>query len=99
MDDFRKTMKWEELTPLPVYRSACYAASLGGCIYVGSGFEGKNLEYSKKSYRLDVYNISANQWSPSPITTPYCLYAMAVLDDKLSLLEVKQRMMRLSRRC
>ena len=76
-------MKWEELTPLPVCRSACYAASLDGCIYVGSGFEGKNLEYSTKSYRLDVYNIATNQWSPSPITTPYCLYAMAVLDDKL----------------
>ena len=35
------------------------------------------------SYRLDVYNLTTNQWSPFPITTPYCLFAMTVLNDKL----------------
>ena len=37
------------------------------------------------SYRLDVYNLTTNQWSSSPITTPYCWFAMTVmvLDDKL----------------
>ena len=76
-------MKWEELAPLPVCRSACYAVSLGGFIYVGSGFEGENIGYSEKCYRLDVYNLTTNQWNPSPIPTPYCLYAITVLDDKL----------------
>ena len=38
---------------------------------------------STSSYRLDVYNLTTNQWSPSPITTPYDGFAMTVLDDKL----------------
>ena len=33
--------------------------------------------------RLDVYNLTTNQWSSSPITAPYRSFAMTVLDDKL----------------
>ena len=82
VDIFSKTVKWEELAPLPVGRSGHTVVLLDGSVYVGGGLEGStsNKQYS---YRLDVYNLTTNQWSPSPITTPYCAFAMTVLDDKL----------------
>ena len=82
VDIFRKIVKWKELAPLPVCRSAHTAVLLGGVVYVGGGFEGSSNDY-KACYRLDVYNLTTNQWSSSPITTPYNWFAMTVLDDKL----------------
>ena len=78
----KKTVKWEELAPLLVCRTAHTAVLLGGNVYVGGGYEGstKDLQHS---YRLDVYNLTTNQWSSPPITTPYESFAMTVLDDKL----------------
>ena len=99
VDIFSKTVKWEELAPLPVGRNAHTAVLLGGNVYVGGGVEGRNYD-NQNSYRLVVYNLTTNQWSSSPITTPYCWFAMTVLNViNWSLLEVLQRMMRLSRRC
>ena len=83
VDIFSKTIKWKELAPLPVGRSAHTAVLLGGNVYVGEGFEGTSDNNRQDSYRLDVYNLTTNQWSSSPITTPYCDFAMTVLDDKL----------------
>ena len=83
VDIFRKTVKWKELAPLPVGRSVDTAVLLGGNVYVGGGFEETSNSNDKSSYRLDVYNLTTNQWSPSPITTPYDSFAMTVLDDKL----------------
>ena len=83
VDIFRKTIKWKELAPLPVGCDAHSAVLLGGNVYVGGGCEGRSILDSKQSYRLDVYNLTTNQWSSSPITTPYCAFAMTVLDDKL----------------
>ena len=83
VDNFSKTVKWEELAPLPVGYSAHTAVLLSGSVYVGGGFEGRSNNDHQNSYRLDVYNLTTNQWSPSPITTPYCLFALTVLDDKL----------------
>ena len=83
VDIFRKTIKWKELAPLPVCRNGHTAVLLGGVIYVGGGPEGRSSNDYQNSYRLDVYNLTTNQWSPSPITTPYRLFAMTVLDDKL----------------
>ena len=85
MDIFRKTVKWKELAPLPVCRTAHTAVLLGGVVYVGGGYEGisTNDNDHQYCYRLDVYNLTTNQWSPSPITTPYSWFAMTVLDDKL----------------
>ena len=80
---FRKTIKWEELAPQPVGRDVHTAVLLGGNIYVGGGYEGRNLDDDEDSYRLDVYNLTTNQWSPSPITTPYCDFAMTILLGKL----------------
>ena len=64
-------------------RSAHTAVLLGRDVYVGGGYEGTCLDDSQNCYRLDVYNLTTNQWSPSPITTPCCWFAMTVLDDKL----------------
>ena len=72
VDIFSKTVKWEELAPLPIGRSAHTAVLLGGNVYVGGGIEGRSSNKFENSYRLDVYNLTTNQWSPSPITTPYC---------------------------
>ena len=83
VDIFRKTIKWKELAPLPVGRSGHTAVLLGGVVYVGGGYEGRSSNDDQDSYRLDVYNLTTNQWSPSPITTPYSWFAMTVLDDKL----------------
>ena len=83
VDISRKTVKWEELAPLPVCRSAHSTVLLGGSIYVGGGFKGRSDDAREDCYILDVYNLTTNQWSPSPITTPYCFFAMTVLDDKL----------------
>ena len=83
MDSFRKTVKWEELAPLPVGRNGHTAVLLGGNVYVGGGFEGRSTDDYQDCYRVDVYNLTTNQWSPSPISTPYCAFTMTVLDDKL----------------
>ena len=83
MDIFTKMLKWKELAPLPVCCSGHTAVLLGGVVYVGGGFEGRSITNYQHSYRLDVYNLTTNQWSPSPITTPYCDFAMTVVDDKL----------------
>ena len=84
VDIFRKTVKWEELAPLQVGRSAHTAVLLGGVVlYVAGGYEGRSIDNKQNSYILDVYNLTTNQWSPSPITTPYCWFALTVLDDKL----------------
>ena len=71
VDIFSKTVKWKELPPLPVGCNGYTAVLLGGVVYY------------QDSYRLDVYNLTTNQWSSSPITTPYRWFAMTVLDDKL----------------
>ena len=85
MDIFNKPVKvnWEGLAPLPVGRSAHTAVLLQGSVYVGGGYEEKSNADSKKSYRLDIYNVTTNRWDYSSITTPYSLFAMTVVDDKL----------------
>ena len=83
MDIFTKSVKWKKLAPLSVGYSAHTAVLLGGSVYVGGGFEGRSTADRRDSYRLNVYNLTTNQWSPSPITTPYCDFAMTVLNDKL----------------
>ena len=82
LDVFRKTVKWKELASLPVGHSVHTAVLLGGTVYIGGGFKGSG-NYRQCCYRIDVYNLTTNQWSPSPITTPYHHFAMTVLDDKL----------------
>jgi len=82
---FTKPLKveWKEAAPLPVGLTAHTAVLLRGSVYVGGGSEGKSVSDEKDCYKLDIYNVYANQWSTSPITTPHCWFAMTVLDDKL----------------
>ena len=82
MDILKRAVKWEKLAPLPVGRNVHTAVLLGGVVYVGGGYEGSTKD-RQDSYRLDVYNLTTNQWSSPPITTPYRWFAMAALDDKL----------------
>ena len=84
-DIFSKAVKvtWEQVTHLPVGRSAHTAVLLHGSVYVGGGFEGKTNATRKDCYRLDIYNVYTKRWDPSPITTPQCVFAMTVLDEKL----------------
>ena len=77
------SVKWEVVAPLPVGRISCIVLLLHGSVYVGSGYEGRSVNDDQDCCRLDVYNLSTNQWRPSPITTPYYGYAMTVLNDKL----------------
>lgn len=74
-------IKWDEVAPLPVGRSAHTAVLLRGSVYVGGGYEGSSDLRRKDCYRLDVYNLSANQWNS--ITTPCCWFAMTILNDQL----------------
>ena len=83
VDIFSKTVKWEELASLPVCCNVHTAVLLGGNVYVGGGYEGRCKNDRQVSYRLDVYNLTTNQWSSSPITTPHRWFALTVLDDKL----------------
>ena len=99
VDIFNETVKWEELAPQAVSHNGHTAVLLGESVYVGGGFAGRSSNDEQDSYRIDVYNLTTNQWSSSPITTPYCAFAMTILDDKLVTAEVQQRMMKLSKRC
>ena len=67
----------QELAPQPVGRDVHTAVLLGGNIYVGGGYEGRSLDDDEDSFRLDVYNLTTNQWSPS-ITTLYCDFAKLI---------------------
>lgn len=82
-------VKWKEVAPLPVARAAHTAVLLQGSVYVGSGYEGPNDMERKDCYRLDIYNLLANQWSS--ITAPCCWFAMTVLHDKLIIAGGKTR--------
>ena len=59
VDVFRKTVKWEELAPLPMGHSVHTAVLLGGNVYVGGGFKGTG-NYRQCCYRnrIDVYNLT-----------------------------------------
>jgi len=44
---------------------------------------GRGPDDKNDCYRLDVYNLTTNQWSTSPITTPHCWFAMTVQSDQM----------------
>ena len=76
-------VKWNEIAPLPVGRSAHTAVLLHGSVYVGGGAEGTGIRDYKHSFHVNVYNLSTNQWSASSIIAPYSSFAMTVVDNKL----------------
>ena len=77
VDIFTKAIKWKELAPLPVDLSGHTAVLFGGNVYVGGGFEDRSTD-DQESYRLDVYNLTTNQWSPHPtlpeMRSSHCMF-------------------------
>ena len=69
-------------------RSPHNAVLLQGSIYVGSGYEGPSDKKRKDCYRLDIYNLSANQWNS--ISTPCCWFAMTVTLKTIFVLDTGQ---------
>ena len=71
-------IKWEEGATAPVGRSNHTAVWLDGLVYVGSGIESGY----KSSYMINCYDPVNNSWSSS-INTPYCDFAMTILNNTL----------------
>ena len=70
-------IKWEEGVPAPVGRADHTAVWLNGLVYVGGGYEA-----GVGSYTINCYDPIKNSWI-STINTPYCLFAMTKLNNKL----------------
>ena len=71
-------IKWEEGAPVPVGCVRHTAVWLNGLVYVGGGIKARY----KESYTINCYDPVNNSWS-SPISIPYCHFAMATLNDNL----------------
>ena len=71
-------IKWEEGTPAPVGRADHTAVWLNGLVYVGGGYEAGMV---RGSYIINCYDPVKNSWSST--TTPYCVFAMTTLNNKL----------------
>ena len=71
-------IKWKEGTPAPVGHCNHTAVWLNGVAYVGGGIE----TGPKPSYTINYYDPVNNLWS-SPINTPYSLFAMTTLNNRL----------------
>ena len=70
-------IKWEKGARVPVCRHEHTAVWLNGLVYVGGGYDASN-----PSYIINCYNPVKNSWSSS-ITTPYGLFAITALNNKL----------------
>ena len=71
-------IKWEEGAPAHLGHVGHTAVWLNGLVYVGGGYETGVVP----SYIINCYDPINNSWSSS-INTPYCLFAMTTLNDKL----------------
>ncbi|XP_065917368.1 serine/threonine-protein kinase WNK-like isoform X2 [Dysidea avara] len=85
--DLPVNIKWHEGASAPVVRAFHTALLCDKKVYVGGGFE----DGKRESTRIDVYTPANNSWSPSPINTPYCLFAMATLNNQLVIAGGKDR--------
>ena len=70
-------IKWEEGTPAPVGCDCHTSVWLNGVVYMGGGFEA-----AVESFTINRYDPVKNSWS-SPISTPYRLFAMTTLNNRL----------------
>ena len=85
-ESFKEKVTWKEVASLPLGCTAQTAVLLQGNIYVGGGSEESfdvrhNYDY-QNCYKLNIYNVTANQWS-YPISMPHSWFALSALDDKL----------------
>ena len=72
-------IKWQEGALIPVPCANHSAILLEEKVYIGGGHEGTGTP----SYRIDVYDLADNSWNSTPITIPYCNFAMATLNKRL----------------
>ena len=73
-------IKWEDGARAPVHCALHTAVWLDGRVYVGGSFEAG----WKDSYTIYCYDPVDDSWSSRPpIYTPYCYFAMTVLNDSL----------------
>ena len=70
-------IKWEKGARIPVGRHGHTAVWLNGLVYVGGGYDALN-----PSYTINCYDPVKNSWSSS-INTPYGLFAITALNNKL----------------
>ena len=79
-----ENIKWEEGAPAPVDCRGHTVVWLNGVVYVGGGFEVSfSLTlFGQESFRIDRYDPVNNSWS-SPINTPYSLFTLTTLNNKL----------------
>ena len=70
-------IKWEEGAPLSVPIAAHTAVLFNGAIYVGGG-----VCDDGEDHNINIYHPDTNKWDDA-ILTPYTLFAMTVLVDKL----------------
>ena len=73
-------IKWKNGAPAPVNRYGHTTVWLNVLVYVGGGTETRAP--TKHSYRIDCYDPVNNSWS-SPINTPYSLFTLTILNNKL----------------
>ena len=73
-------IKWEEGAPAPMnFYYGHTAVWLNGVVYVGGGYETSLFNHS---CRIDRYDPVNNSWS-SPINTPYSLFTLTTLNNRL----------------
>ena len=83
---FKEKVIWKEVASLPLGCTAQTAVLLQGNVYVGGGSEDsfdvrRKYDY-QDCFKLNVYNLTTNQWS-YPITTPHCWFALSALNNEL----------------
>ena len=105
MESVSEKVTWKEVTALPVCRTAHTAVALHENIYIGGGSEEVydvqmhdfHMRDYRNCYRLDVYNLTTNQWT-SPIITPCSWFAMTVLDNNLLIVGGSTRNRKISKK-
>jgi len=72
-------IKWQGEACAPLKGAFHTAVLHEGKVYVGGGNEPGMMP----SYKIQIYSLMNNSWSPTPIETPYCEFAMTTLNNQL----------------
>ena len=73
-------IEWKEGAAAPASRVLHTAVLLNGLVYVGGCYHDTKEQIL---HRIDIYDVSFNSWSNSPIFTPYRYFAMTTLNNRL----------------
>ena len=90
-------INWQDGAPAPVGGAYHTAVLHGGKVYIGGGSEGKvGSLHGTASHRINVYSLTNNSWSPSPINTSYYYFALTTLNNQLIAAGGKDRSIKVS---